>query len=91
MKYRVIYSEYTRDRSGSYNPVSGTEKCCGFSDNINQAHHTSLCMDSSYHIAWVEKNVEGVWYACDHNGRLYDSKIPALLQDVPIDEYEEDE
>lgn len=91
MTYRVIYSEYIRNRDGTYTSVAGTELSLGETENLNDAHSTSLSYDTSYHIAWVERLVDGIWYACDHNGQLYASRMPAELQVVPIDEQYERE
>lgn len=86
MTYRVIYSDFIRHRDGSYESVAGTERCAGMTEHLNDAHSTSLCYDTSYHIAWVEKLVDDVWYGCDHNGHLYESKIPADPQEVTMDD-----
>lgn len=87
MTYRVIYSDFIyNSKNGSYEVISGTEKSLGTTESIHDAHSTSLSWDSRYHIAWLEKLVDNVWYPCDHNGHLYDAKIPADPQEVPLDE-----
>ena len=86
MTYRVIYSEYIRHRDGTYESVEGTALSLGETESLRNANDSSLSWDSSYHIAWVEKLVDGIWYPCDHNGQLYKSRIPADPQEVPLDE-----
>lgn len=70
MPYRVIYSEYIRHSDGSYEAVDETARSLGVVDRYWDAHQTSLCWDSSYHIAWVEVlDSDGLWHYADTNGR----------------------
>jgi hypothetical protein len=84
--YRVIYSDYIRNRDGTYTSIAGTELCVGKTRNLRDANASSFSYDSSYHIAWVERLVDGIWYPCDSSGQLYESRIPAETQDVPFDD-----